>query len=56
VGDGAIDRYIDIPPYSWDLKKPTAWFDSLGQRAHLKLNVDGFACTCFGLIVVKEHT
>jgi SAM-dependent methyltransferase len=57
VGDGAIDRYIDIPPYhSWDLKKPSSWFDSMSQRAHLKLNVDGFACTCFGVIVVKKPT
>jgi len=55
VGNGAIDRYIDIPPYSWDLKKPSSWFDSFGQRAHLKLNVDGFPCTCFGLIVVKGN-
>jgi 2-polyprenyl-3-methyl-5-hydroxy-6-metoxy-1,4-benzoquinol methylase len=54
VGDGAIDRYIDIPPYGWDLKKPGPWFDAVDQRAHLKLNVDGFACTCFGLIVVKK--
>jgi 2-polyprenyl-3-methyl-5-hydroxy-6-metoxy-1,4-benzoquinol methylase len=56
VGDGAIDRYIDIPPYSWDLKTPSSWFDSFSQRAHLKLNVDGFACTCFGLIVVKKQS
>lgn len=54
VGDGVLDKFIDIPPYSpgegW--LSPEQWTDS-NQAGHLKLAVDGFACTCFGIIIRK---
>ncbi|MBW2447965.1 MAG: class I SAM-dependent methyltransferase, partial [Deltaproteobacteria bacterium] len=40
VGDAPLDRFIDVPPY---LDGPEA--------TQLKLAIDGFRCTCFGLIV-----
>lgn len=55
VGDRPLDRFIDIPPYSfgdgWLSKKQ--WGD-VGQAAHLKLTVDGFPSTCFGIAVQKR--
>ncbi|MBO1064033.1 class I SAM-dependent methyltransferase [Dolichospermum flos-aquae UHCC 0037] len=54
VGNKPLDRFIDIPPYSvgegW-LSKDT-WND-INQGGHLKLTVDGYPCTCFGLIIRK---
>ncbi|TYQ26253.1 class I SAM-dependent methyltransferase [Pseudanabaena sp. UWO310] len=54
VGSQPLDRFIDLPPYAvgegW-LSKET-WGDS-NQGAHLKLSVDGYPCTCFGLIIQK---
>ena len=49
-GDGPLDRFIDIPPYQGSKKDPTA---ITGQPLHLKLGVDGFVATCFGIIVRK---
>ena len=37
LGDGPVDRHVDVPPYSSD--------------HHLKLLVGGFATTSFGLII-----
>jgi SAM-dependent methyltransferase len=56
VGDKVLDQFIDIPPYSF--KDGWLAMDKLGkedQSAHLKLSVDGFPCTCFGLIIIKSH-
>lgn len=52
VGSKPLDRFIDVPPYPHD------WSDAMrrqwGQESvHLKLSVDGFASTCFGVIVKK---
>ncbi|MHB8886177.1 MAG: class I SAM-dependent methyltransferase [Methylovirgula sp.] len=51
VGTKPLDRFIDVPPYAHD------WPEHLrhwgGESAHLKLSIDGFASTCFGLIIVK---
>jgi len=41
IGSGFLDQFIDIPPY-----KPP-------QDAHLKLLVDGFATTSFGIVIRK---
>jgi len=41
-GDSPLDNYIDIPP--WDIVR---------NCPHLKLSVDGFACTSIGLIIRK---
>ena len=40
VGSGVLDRFVDFPPYG-------------GEDAHLKLLVDNFASTSFGIIVRK---
>ena len=54
VGKGVLDKFIDIPPYAlgegWLLHDQ--WSNN-NQAAHLKLAIDGFACTCFGIIVRK---
>lgn len=42
IGSGFLDQFIDIPPYQQV------------QDAHLKLLVDGFATTSFGMIVIKR--
>jgi SAM-dependent methyltransferase len=55
VGNGVLDRFIDIPPYAFGegwLKKEN-WSD-INQNVHLKLSIDGFACTCFGIIIKKR--
>lgn len=50
VGRGVLDQFIDIPPYEhdWTPEMIRQWG---GKAQHLKLNIDGFASTCFGLIV-----
>jgi len=53
LGEGPIDRYIDVPPYAWDSGPAASWFTSFAHRAHLKLSVLGVPCTCFALIVQK---
>nr|OEJ80217.1 hypothetical protein A5482_06940 [Cyanobacterium sp. IPPAS B-1200] len=54
VGDGVLDRFIDVPPYAvgegWLNKE--SWQD-VNQSVHLKLSVDGIPCTCVGLIILK---
>jgi SAM-dependent methyltransferase len=55
VGSQPLDRFIDIPPFAigegW-LSKDT--WGNTNQGAHLKLSVDGYPCTCFGLIIKKN--
>jgi hypothetical protein len=43
VGTGFLDHYIDLPP--WNMSMSDA------PVAHLRLSLDGFVCTSFGLIV-----
>jgi SAM-dependent methyltransferase len=50
TGDGVLDRFIDVPPYSWDGASPDIWGP---QPEHIKMTVDRFPCTCFGLIVQR---
>ena len=40
VGDDFLDTIVDLPPYSED--------------AHLKLSIQGFAVTCFGMVIRKK--
>jgi 2-polyprenyl-3-methyl-5-hydroxy-6-metoxy-1,4-benzoquinol methylase len=52
VGREPLDRFIDIPPFSftWNESMRLMW----GLRSdHIKVSVDGFASTCFGLIISK---
>jgi 2-polyprenyl-3-methyl-5-hydroxy-6-metoxy-1,4-benzoquinol methylase len=53
VGAGPLDRFIDVPPYAgdWSSDMQKAW--EPGGSSHIKLCVDGFPSTCFGLIVTK---
>lgn len=52
VGAKPLDKFIDLPPYLHDW--PRHMRESWGEGSnHLKLMIDGFACTCFGLIVEK---
>lgn len=52
VGQKPLDRFIDMPPYSndWTDYQKSIWPKS---PPHLKLSVDGFASTCFGLVIQK---
>ena len=52
VGDKILDRFIDLPPYSHDMTpfQHTYWG---GNNNHIKAACDGFAVTCFGLIIKK---
>jgi len=51
VGHQPLDRFIDIPPFDNDRTEAFngLWRDGW-QSAHLKMSVDGFAVTSFGLI------
>ncbi len=51
VGNQPMDNFIDVPPWLHDL--PQEHTDRLGKPSHLKLGIDGFVATCFGLIVKK---
>lgn len=53
IGAEPLDRFIDLPPYlhDWTPEMIRRW----GSDAnHIKLSVDGFASTCFGLIIQKR--
>lgn len=52
VGHGPMDRFVDLPPYGHDMTGALReiW---AGPAPHLKLMLDGFASTCFGLIIKK---
>jgi 2-polyprenyl-3-methyl-5-hydroxy-6-metoxy-1,4-benzoquinol methylase len=50
-GKKPMDRFIDLPPFHHDL--PSDMAEWLGDPLHLKVGIDGFACTCFGIIVRK---
>jgi hypothetical protein len=51
TGDGVLDRFVDLPPYSG----LPAGMSTIGDHpAHLKLSVDGFPATCFGMTILKR--
>ena len=51
IGDKPLDRFIDLPPWGHNL--PAEFARWHGEGAHLKVAVDGFTSTCFGLVVRK---
>ncbi|NLS28930.1 hypothetical protein S2M10_39430 [Sphingomonas sp. S2M10] len=51
-GGQVMDRFIDLPPWLHDL--PDAERHRLGPPAHLKLSIDGFVCTSFGIVITKH--
>lgn len=53
VGSKPLDRFIDIPPYPADPGGKLERMNGENDSAHLKLAIDGFASTCFGLIIRK---
>jgi 2-polyprenyl-3-methyl-5-hydroxy-6-metoxy-1,4-benzoquinol methylase len=56
VGDLPLDKFIDLPPFvdSWSSDLKESW--GCGSY-HIKVSVDGFPATCFGIIVTRasEH-
>jgi methyltransferase family protein len=52
VGDKPMDKFIDLPPYlhDWNEQNRRQWGDG---HNHIKLSIDGFAATCFGMIIVR---
>lgn len=54
VGDKPLDKFIDVPPFGNDWLSASAlgWGTA---PTHMKLSIDGFASTCFGLIVTKQN-
>jgi hypothetical protein len=52
IGAMPLDQFVDIPPYlhDWTPELIARWG---AQANHLKLSIDGFVSTCFGLIVRK---
>ncbi|MGI9377331.1 MAG: methyltransferase domain-containing protein [Tsuneonella suprasediminis] len=52
TGSGPMDHFIDLPPWHHDPGENAAV--SLGEPLHLKLAIDGFVSTSFGLIVTKK--
>jgi len=51
VGSGALDGFVDIPPYGESGRASAVRLSS--STAHLKLSVDGFPCTSIGLTIRK---
>lgn len=55
VGLDPLDTFIDLPPYDFDeFLQLSTGKDIAFRRGHLKLSVDGFPATCFGLKVQKQ--
>lgn len=52
VGTNPLDRFIDMPPYQHDW--PAHLRPWLSEPPHIKLSIDGFVSTCFGLIAWKQ--
>ncbi|MGA8191848.1 MAG: methyltransferase domain-containing protein, partial [Acetobacteraceae bacterium] len=50
VGNKPLDTFIDLPPYhhNWNSYQRDIWKDEI---QHIKVSVDGFAVTCFGIII-----
>jgi len=51
TGSMPMDQFIDLPPWHHDPGENAAV--NLGEPLHLKLAIDGFVSTSFGLIVTK---
>lgn len=56
VGNKPLDKFIDIPPFSvgegW-ISRDNWNKNNEDVGVHLKINIDGYPCTCFGLIIKK---
>jgi hypothetical protein len=56
VGCLALDNFIDLPPYDFDsfLRHDDVSNGNGFRPGHLKLSVDGFPSTCFGIWIRKK--
>lgn len=50
-GAKPLDKFIDIPP--WHDGTYELLSKRLGGNGHIKVAIDGFVCTCFGITVTK---
>ena len=50
AGDTPIDWFVDLPPYRW---QPEYFDPAVAPALHLKVGVEGFPSTCFGIVVRK---
>ena len=53
IGSDPLDKFIDVPPFEHD------WTNYMREQwakhsNHIKLSVDGFPATCFGIIIRKK--
>ena len=68
IGEMPLDQFIDVPPYSWDIYERSddlarqwrelvangsCFMPEVHRQAHLKVAVEGYPCTCFGLAVIR---
>ena len=51
LGDGPLDRFVDLPPFVQDLPENISKW--LGDPVHIKLAMDGLVVTCIGIAVEK---
>lgn len=51
VGVLPLDRFIDVPPFEMTGANIRDWSR---DTMHIKVNIDGFPCTAFGLIVIRN--
>lgn len=51
VGSGPLDRFIDTPPFEMVGSNIKDWSR---DTMHIKVSIDGFPCTSFGLIVIRN--
>lgn len=54
-GNGIFDIYIDNPPYFHQKIEGINMQYPPYDVPHIKLNIDGFPATCFGIIIKKER-
>lgn len=52
-GSQVMDNFIDLPPWLHDMPKDNQ--ERFGSPAHLKLSIDGFVSTSFGIIITKSQ-
>ena len=51
VGSQPLDRFIDVPPFDMPGTNLKDWSR---DAMHIKVNIDGFPCTSFGLLAAKN--
>jgi SAM-dependent methyltransferase len=52
IGADLFDRYVDVPPFgAAGTSFPPEMLERLAPAPHLKVLIDGFPCTSFGLVV-----